>query len=352
VRVALALIAAASAGCSSLLGIDNLHLADAMGGTDASGDAAGVNCIGGGLLQVCPDPAPTSQLAITQSQEIDTGTEPSCVRMMSGGTEVCVIVHASIDLGAPVRVLGPRPLVLASMSSITIKNLLDVSSVLGKPPGAGADPTSCLAGATPTGSEGGHGGSFGGVGGKGGNGGLPGPAPVQITEIRGGCAGGRGGGSVLQQQPGPGGGAVYLIAKDRIVVEGVINASGAGGDAGSGCNGNGCGGAGGGAGGLIGLDAPMIMGAGIIFANGGGGAGGSGMLVQGSPGSESPDAKSEALGGNGSGAGGNGSVGNLLDGQPGKDGQGGGGGGGGAGVIYVRGTFTVSGGVSPLPAQR
>lgn len=354
-RVAFALtlaLAAASAGCSSLLGIDDLRLGDdAPPGSDG-GDAPGVNCIGGGLLWVCPDPAPTSELAVVGPQTIDTGTDPACVTMRSGTVEVCAIVRGSIDIAtaATLRVIGPRPLVLASMSTISVLGVIDVSSVLGKPAGAGANPNACLPIVPPGSSAGGNGGSFGGAGGDGGNGGATSPPPVAVTEIRGGCPGGLGGGNL--QPAGAGGGAVYLVARDGIVVDGRINASGAGGSGNT--NTNSAGGAGGGAGGLIGLDAPAISGSGTMFANGGGGGGGGGLFGEGKPGTESPDAKSPGLGGASSfGAdGGNGSVGTTLDGASGLDSPGGagGGGGGGAGAIYARGMFTVAGAVSP-PAK-
>jgi hypothetical protein len=349
VRVALAWIAVASAGCSSLLGIDDLRLADDARPTDAPDDAAGANCIGGGLMRVCPDPPPTSQLVVERPLEINTADPTTCVTMMSGTTEVCVIVHASIEItpAGALRAIGPRPLVLAAMSSISILGTLDASSVLGKPPGAGADPASCLAIGIPAGSDGGAGGSFGGAGGAGGNGGTAAPPPVAVTEIRGGCAGGRGGS--MNQTLGAGGGAVYLMARDRIVIDGRLNASGAGGDRGNGTISGG--GAGGGAGGLIGLDAPEITGRGMIFANGGGGGGAGSSIAPGSPGQESPEAKIPGVGGSGNGPGGDGSFGDQIDGVRGGDGMiGGGGGGGGAGAIYTRGNLTVTGAISPAAA--
>jgi hypothetical protein len=350
------MIAVASAGCSSLLGIDDLRLADARGGPD-TGDAPGANCIGGGLLTLCPDPPPTSQLVVVAPRQIDTGSDPACLTMMSGTTEVCVMLHASIQIGGTLRAVGPRPLVLASWSSISLPGTIDLASHLGKPPGAGAEPRSCppVPAPPPGTGAGGAGGSFGGAGGRGGNKAGPSGSPVALAEIRGGCAGSLGDGATPQDLAGSGGGAVYLIARDQIVVDGAINASGAGGGT---CeNGGGfgfCGGAGGGAGGLIGLDAPTITGAGTLFANGGGGSGANSQIILGSSGGESPDAKSPGIGGNGSGKGGDGSVGTQLAGQPGSDGQGGGGGGGGAGAIYVRGAFTVSGAISPpqMPAPR
>jgi hypothetical protein len=349
VRVAFAL-AIASAGCSALLGIDDLRLADdarPAPGDGAGGDGPGVNCIGGGLLQVCPDPPPSSEFAVVGPQQLDTATDPACVTMKSGSVEVCAIVRGSIDIAAAatLRVIGPRPLVLASMSTISVLGAIDVASVLGKPPGGGADPQGCQLIAPPGAGAGGAGGSFGGSGGNGGTGGSMAPPRVTtLTEIRGGCAGGMGGGKGALPA-GTGGGAVYLMARDSILIAGRINASGAGGSGAD--NSATSGGSGGGAGGLIGLDAPSISGSGTLFANGGGGGGGSGLLTAGKPGTESPDAKSPGLGGAGNGGGGNGSVGTALSGSPGVDGQAGGGGGGGAGVIYARGMLTISGAISP-----
>jgi hypothetical protein len=354
VRVAFALalaLAAASAGCSSLLGIDDLRLGDDAPPGPAGGDAPGVNCIGGGLLWVCPDPAPTSELAVVGPQAIDTGTDPACVTMRSGTVEVCAIVRGSIEIAAAatLRVVGPRPLVLASMSTISVLGAIDAASYLGKPAGAGGDPQPCQLIAPPAGAGGGAGGSFGGNGGNGGSGGSMAPPRVTtLTEIRGGCAGGIGGDKGAQPA-GSGGGAIYLIARDSILISGRINASGAGG--GGADNSITSGGSGGGAGGLIGLDAPSISGAGTLFANGGGGGGGGGLFIAGKPGTESTDAKSPGLGGSGSGGGdgGDGSVGTTLDGASGLNGPSGagGGGGGGAGAIYARGMFTVAGAISP-----
>jgi hypothetical protein len=361
--VSLLAAAPAVAGCSSLLGIDDLSLADAPAGpADASADAS-ASCIGGGLVQVCPEPAPSSDFIVVGPRQIDTDSDPACLQVTSGTVEVCALVHASIEIAAAatLRAVGKRPLVLAAARSISVLGTIDVSSVLGKPAGAGADPQRCTSPIVPGGGAGGAGGSFGGTGGTGGasgagNAGAPAPPPVAtVTEIRGGCAGGRGGASSLQQIPGTGGGAVYLAAKEQIVVDGRINASGAGGAGGTTAMLSGTGGAGGGAGGLIGLDAPAITGGGTLFANGGGAGGGAGPFNQATAGGESPDAKSAGLGGTGSARGGDGSVGMSPAGARGSDGGGtgggGGGGGGGAGVIYVRGTLSVSGAISPPPRQ-
>ncbi|HWO22715.1 MAG TPA: hypothetical protein VNO30_28340 [Kofleriaceae bacterium] len=352
----------AAAGCSSLLGIDDLRLADAaMSPPDGPAADANESCIGGGLVQVCPEPAPSSDFIVVGPQQIDTDTEPACLTVMSGTVEACALVHASIEIAAAatLRVVGKRPLVLAAARSISVLGTIDAASALGKPAGAGAEPKSCTSPMVPGNGAGGAGGSFGGAGGAGGNGGgnagAPPPPPVgTVTELRGGCAGGRGGASSMQPLPGAGGGAVYLAAREQIIVDGRINASGAGGAGGMTSGFGAVGGAGGGAGGLIGLDAPSITGGGTMFANGGGGGGGAGALMPGTAGGESPDAKTAALGGTGSARGGDGSIGTGLGGTRGSDAGGaggGGGGGGGAGVIYVRGTLSVSGALSPPPRQ-
>ena len=349
-RFALVFVVLAVAGCKSLLGIDDLSLASDAG-ADVPDDVDPARCLGGGLISVCPEPPPTMELIVVGPQVIDTDADPACVTQMTGGIEACVIVRVTIDIGSAgsLRVTGRRPLVLASMTTIDVKGTIDASSVLQKPPGAGADSTLCVAGPMSGGSSaGGAGGSFGGRGGQGGSNGS-GPGPVAtIDHVQGGCPGSRGNGNP-PSLGGSGGGAVYLIAKEQIVVDGTINASGAGGDAefSGGFSSNG--GGGGGAGGLIGLDAPMISGGGTLFANGGGGGGGSSQLMAGSPGSESPSATIPGQGGNGNGDGGNGSIGTTLDGQSGLGVGAGGGGGGGAGVIYARGAYTVTGRVSPTP---
>jgi hypothetical protein len=132
-----------------------------------------------------------------------------------------------------------------------------------------------------------------------------------------------------------GGGAVYLAARNRITIDGVINVSGAGATPGSLLSG----GSGGGSGGMIVLFAPQILGNGIVVANGGGGASGSNANTTGQRGLDpNPMQPTLAAPGGaplGSGGGGMGSVGN----SPGAAGgtgafmEGGGGGGGSGGVI-------------------
>lgn len=351
-------LAPALAGCKSLLGIDDLTLAaDADPAGDVPSDVDPARCLGGGLISVCPEPPPTAGLSVAGMQVLDTENEPTCITQMSGNLEVCVLLRTSINVaaGATLRVTGKRPLVLASTSTLVVRGTIDASSVLQKPPGGGGNPALCMPGAMSgaTGA-GGAGGSYGGRGGRGGDNGSQPAAPVPLDHIQGGCPGSRGVGSQLAAG-GAGGGAVYLIAKEQIVVDGAINASGAAGDASTGAGFGSNGGGGGGAGGLIGLDAPTISGGGTLFANGGGGGSGSSTLFPGMPGTESPSATVAGRGGtsNNNGNGGDGSLGSQLDGRNGLDGMNaGGGGGGGAGMIYVHGAYSITGPVSPPPRMQ
>jgi hypothetical protein len=169
-----------------------------------------------------------------------------------------------------------------------------------------------------------------------------GPTAGDTPIFRGGCPGtGDKEDSDDLNDPGPGGGSVYLIAQTRIAVNGTINASGAGGASHEGLDP----GAGGGSGGFIGLDAPEINGIGEIFANGGGGGGGGGGDTRGNAGSKSTSYDQVGQGGDGfyegpndgGGDGGNGSIGPALNGlNGGSSTRTGGGGGGGAGWIYIR----------------
>ncbi|MBA2539622.1 MAG: hypothetical protein H0V17_08310 [Deltaproteobacteria bacterium] len=183
-----------------------------------------------------------------------------------------------------------------------------------------------------SGIEGGPGGSFIGRGGAGG-------IAAKMTlppAFHGGCPGG----NAETALAGPGGGALYLIAEQSVVIDGTINASGAGARGGSGSDG----GAGGGAGGFIAFDTPAVtLGASaLVFATGGGGGGGGSLLQPGTAGADPSSNRPTALGGmasNGGGAGGDGGV--VLDGEAGSGplsaGGGGGGGGGGTGLIqFIR----------------
>jgi hypothetical protein len=318
-------------------------------------------CFGTGLLRICLASAPTQSLTISSATTIDTTDSPMCAAVTSGG-DYCVLAGTTITIDGKVRATGTRPLVLIASDSITTGTQIDVGSHRAVTPetGAGADPSSCAPGTAPTTGGGGAGGSFTGLGGTGGNGagaasggGVPGVVAAAITELRGGCPGqdGQSGTANDKGIRGHGGGAVFLIAGNRIAVGGGINAAGEGGTAGAK---NTSGGGGGGAGGMIGFDAPTITITSLILANGGGGGEGSGTGTNaGAPGTD-PTAIGPAAGGGGSSAtggdGGDGSAGAAAGvGAAGNSGTGGGGGGGGgAGLVKAPTTATLGTQVSPL----
>lgn len=283
--------------------------------------------------------------------------------------------------GTRLSVIGPRPLLIVSWSSIVIDGVIDASSHLGfKSPenmaahiaetiqfGAGAN-QDCLASAGhggndayPTGgSGGGGGGGFRAMGGRGGPGGgqsaVPGGAggqPAAAIGFYGGCPGGASGAAGTIAMPpatagsralgGSGGGALRLVAYNSIEVLGAISANGAGG-AGAPTN-TACGGGGGGSGGYIGFEAPIVTLRGLITANGGGGGGGSSATGTGKDGMDGAVSEQPAPGGDRSASGcgepgGAGGAAATLGGADAGDATkcsgGGGGGGGASGFIVVR----------------
>jgi hypothetical protein len=280
----------------------------------------------------------------------------------------------TVAAGATLSVVGPRPLLVVSWSTIAVDGVIDAGSHLGVTDaarhiaqttqfGAGAS-QACSAGAGKAGGDapasggsgGGGGGGFQGTGGPGGPGGNLGAAggaggPVAaLPLIRGGCPGGAGGAagpiailpatSASRALGGAGGGAIRLAARLQITVAGSIGANGA---AGAGApTRSACGGGGGGAGGYVGLDAPSLMISGTITANGGGGGGGGATTGAGNDGSDGKiDVQAAPGGALATGAcgrpGGSGSVQMTLAGTSagGSDGCGGGGGGGAAGFLIV-----------------
>ena len=330
----------------------------------------GAYCLGssGGLFVACFPTAPTGALSI--SSNLDTGiANPMCDAVASNAS-VCVVASGQITVpgGALVRVTGPRALVLASASTMTMVGTLDLGSTSGSP-GAGSALVACPAGNPPqddpNGAGGGAGGSFvqrGAPGAAGtGLGGAPGASIAAVTMLRGGCSGQDGGaGTGSRAQRGAGGGGVYLVAATSIVISGTITAGGQGGEGGM-SSGPRSGGAGGGSGGVIGLDAPTVTVTGAVLAGGGGGGEGSGQ-APGASGQNAGAARNPAAGGAGvstsGGDGGNGGYSTTLPtaGMTGSLGGGGlgggGGGGGGVGVIKVVPAGALSGGgvVAPPPS--
>jgi hypothetical protein len=312
-------------------------------------------CFGGPFLTVCLQSPPTAPLTLSTLMPIDTDGSGcatiDAANSTDGTTSYCVLTGTAISVPAAmaVRASGTRPLVLVASDAISIDGTLDVGShrtiALA---GAGFHPETCDPGTLPGATGGGAGGTFigrGGAGSSGTGGGVGGVAATPASPpliLRGGCPGQNGVGT-NPAAGGRGGGAVYLIARNSILVgnDGVINAAGEGGGGGLSA---GVGGGGGGSGGMIGFDAPTITNHGLVLANGGGGGEGSDNQVQGAPGAE-PTSTAAAAGGatvGGSGAGGNGGAGsartNVAGGVGGGVGAGstqtgGGGGGGGAGLI-------------------
>lgn len=357
--------ALACAGCSSILGIDELTLADA-------GPPADTAFCYGTLATRCYDAPPTGD--VTLSGTIDTASDVRCEPFAQpAGPELCLIATGTITIDASgVVATGARPLMLVAADTITVTGTLDVASRRGVQVGAGANAAACpalAAGGTARHGGGGAGGSFGTagqIGGRGGGdvgedgaGGVNGPSQ-DATFVRGGCAGAPGGGGMvaLPGAGGDGGGAMYLVAGTSITVAGQLQASGAGG-LGPAASSSSSGGGGGGAGGLVGLEAPMIDVTGSVVANGGGGGEGGGETLAGAPGDNGSVFNAAAIGGGGTTEGGDGGTGFAIAIAPTPGGQGttgtgahggGGGGGGGAGVVWVKGTLSdASTSVSPAP---
>jgi hypothetical protein len=312
-------------------------------------------CYGAGSMAVCLGMPPQTPLNLDDVL-IDTDACIGGESVSINGTSACALAGTDVSVGGLVRGEGSVPLVLVASGSLTIGSnaLLDVSSSRANGRGAGANPPGCAdvdGGDSSGGGGGGAGGSFGTAGGAGGAGATAGgdAAPARTTTtLIGGCSGGDGGDGMGTGGPGgAGGGAVYVLARTMLRIDGNIDASGAGGGA---PNTNKNGGGGGGAGGMIALwSGGTLLVTGELYANGGGGAGGS-ESVRGQDGRESPGAdfagSGGAAGGN-TGDGGDGAIA-LQTGAPGSAGsKGGGGGGGGVGVIRNVSGQTLGGKQSP-----
>ncbi len=357
-------IVIACTGCKSLLGIDDGVVAEP--GADARVDDAMPDasaCVGPDEFAICSTTPPAQTTSFVTETTIDTTL---CIQGSLDPRGWCVISARTMSIDAHVHVVGSRPAVFFATTSliVSVNGLVDASSGTGifGGSGAGANPSECPAAGTgmaaPAGGGGGAGGTLGTRGGNGGFGasgqtarGVSTPVVAGAIGLRGGCKGGKGG--APSAVAGDGGGAVYLVAGDTLLVHGMINASGGGGGAGNASKG---GGSGGGSGGVVFLAAPMITVDGAIWAHGGGGGGGADNGASGSPGGVSTAPTVVGAGGApGStlaGRGGNGGSG-AAAGSPGTDdttGAGGGGGGGGVGVIRVFGTVSNAGTISPPPS--
>lgn len=347
----------------------------------------------------CELPAPNNSLTLGQpgTYRLDTNTgilmDPAgspvdyagAPHAYNSNPELWTVSVASFGLGSGsiLRVEGNRPLLIAARATVVIDGVLDVSSYYDEQArisvfGAGSTSADCEFGAGERGMQhddgagGGGGGAFrsyGGVGGQGKNdtAGLGGTSGIALTgppdRVRAGCGGGKGGiGQELDGSGigGAGGGAVYVAARESIIIGGDINANGAGGGEADGDlmvsdSRERCGGGGGGSGGLISLESPSIIvnDSGRLAANGGGGGEGSDKN-RANPGQDGQMSTIPATGGaDAEGGGGDGGDGGSLDNDlNGADGQtagrGGGGGGGGVGFILFYGTTPTLNGTPEL----
>ena len=260
------------------------------------------------------------------------------------GSKILVFIARNIRIPGSSTAIGEGsgPIALVALDSIEISGTLTVAGDHGRAVGGGGPGNSLLMNEQGKGPGGGQpgdaggGGAFCGKGGGGGGtaggaGGNPFGTPALIPLV-----GGSAGGSTLS---GSGGGALMLVAGNKVVVPttGIVNAGGGG-------NGDGVlGRAGAGSGGGILIEAPTVLIAGKVAANGGG-SGLSGF-----------NATTEATvtkGATGSTAG-EGGGGDAIDGKPGALGPDNryiAGGGGGVGRIRINtasGSATISGSVSP-----
>ncbi len=284
------------------------------------------------------------------------------------GPNVMVIQVGSLtieDDDDTIDVTGDKPLVIVATRTIDLGGRLDASADLAVPgsggfasalgPGAGAPGV----GSSLTADGGGGGGSYGTAGGRGGNpmGGAAGAVYGAATSLQGGSGGG------VPSLPttctvagGAGGGAVQLTALESITISGRIHVGGGGGEGGKTCSSDGAGGGGGGAGGMIFLEAPMLLGSGVLGAlGGGGGEGGSTQGVYVGVVGEDATFDSAGRGGSSGNSGGDGGLG-ATSAAPGGQGTdatsegNGGGGGGGGGRIYYQTTGTTPSYVARPPA--
>jgi hypothetical protein len=323
----------------------------------------GQTCVGsqGSMLVVCYQPGSEPANPYNPTNNIDTNNNCDQVKGQSfPNPELCIKQGSSITISGNLRVTGGRPLVLVSLSAITISGSLDASNG-----GAGATPFSCNFGqedgsnessnSSSSGAGGGGGGGFGTGGGNGGDGsqsGGNGVPSIGLNAIRGGCPGGSGGDTSNGNggNGGVAGGAIYLIAKNSINVPGTILANGQHGRGGGGR----AGGGGGGSGGMIGFDAPVVTVDGTAMANGGGGGEGGDSNETGNDGQDPVVATYDQRAPGGMGGadnGGNGGGGSVLTmggaGGAGGGNAGGGGGGGGGRVRRYPAGMGLAGKISP-----
>ena len=324
----------------------------------------------GDFAQVCLAALPGSDVNLNSGNNLILDTDASTLcEVLAEGTAVdaCVLAGRNVKIDGTISARGLRPLVLlATTGTIQISSsaIVDVSSHVGRAdPGAGARSACADNSSVAEGAGGGAGGSYDSKGGKGGdsatgNGGNSGDVAA-LAGLRGGCPGGDGGGTTGTR--GQGGGAVALISTNTIIVDGTVNASGAGGEGAPFVAANIVprGGGGGGAGGMIVIDCDdfILNSNAALIAQGGGGGEGSSAIDGGGDGEDPTTPGTNASGGSTNPMAGNGGVGatnnNGGAGDSGTATNGAGGGGGGKGFIVDSTTdgFVINGALSPPPVQ-
>jgi len=208
-----------------------------------------------------------------------------------GGPELAILEVGSLTITGSLRVTGSRPLVIIAGTTIVASDI-DASAVKSAPGGGGYAPgmgPGAGGGGAVAGNDdaGGGGGGFGTAGGAGQTSGTAAGAAGALygTADLAQLDGGSGGGAMAPACPGypagAGGGAIQLTARTSIEIDGSVRVNGGGGAGGVDCSGTGTSGAGGGAGGAIYLQAPQLLGAGMLLAQGGGGGGATDVATQG-----------------------------------------------------------------------
>lgn len=293
------------------------------------------------------------------------------VNQQSGAPVLRVMGVRSLDVldaGALV-ITGSLPLAIAVLGDATVGGRIQANAADGGINGAGSPGNGCGNSAGANGvvgtQSGGGGAGHGELGGRGGHadgtnntGGAAGVATsdVDLSPLRGGCAGGFGGiPSGAAAAGGGGGGAFQLSVAGRLTVNGRLVANGGGGQGGPATRG---GGGGGGSGGGILLEATgtTLTATARVLALGGGGGGGAENAVPGEPGQDGTLDRGGANGGTRAG----GNAGHGGDGadfddvaQVGDDATNvnaaGGGGGGALGRIVIHGSCSQNSATQSAP---
>lgn len=282
----------------------------------------------------------TVDTSLDPPQPVDGGwcgqAPASALRTRPDAGPWAVLAMTALEVGADAAVhfVGPNPVALVVLGDATVNGLLSVAPT-GPGTPAGANQAECAshnAGLEASNALGGGGAGFGATGGRGGrDGGLAGVASGVGTDLlvplRGGCRGGATG----TGKGGSGGGALQLTVAGTLTIaaNGLVSASGQGGQGSGALEGA----AGGGSGGALLLEAKRLTLTGFVSANGG--AGGESGGPKGADGALS--GSTPASGGTGWGHGGVGGVSGAPVGAPGDEGiTAGGGGGGSVGRVRIR----------------